>query len=373
MIRFFLKTFFYVFLLVYFSCTNTDNVKKKWNPPETKPWKKVRVRLDTLLKGGIGIKAKKGYFERQGTREDFVNGISMEALFLLENEPVKILSEDNIFFYKNREYRGSIELLKRGKTVNVINLVSLEDYLFSVVPSEMPASWEMEALKAQAVAARTYALHNILHPKFLDYHLEADVSSQMYSGKMREHPSSTKAVLATKGIVMIYEDQLVQAFYHSNSGGVTEIPEMVWGMKLDYMKSIASIYCMKTENLAWEVRLTPHFLIEKFALRIGKIQDISILERSPSGRARKLLIKGSEGEKELLGQEFRMSVGGVKVRSLLFDIEKTPTDFKLTGKGFGHGVGMSQWGSFNMAKEGKTYEDILKFYYTGVELVVLPD
>lgn len=363
----------YLLLLYTISCQTTEDKKKKWTPPESKPWKEVRVRLDSLTKGQIQIATQSGYFEKEGKREEFVNRVSMESLFLMEEQRVKIVPNSGRFLYKNREYRGNIELYKKFKTIHVINLVTLEDYLKSVVPSEMPASWHLEALKAQAVAARTYALHNILYPKFEDYHLEADVMSQMYTGTLREHPNSTKAVEETRGMIMVYEDQLVQAFYHSNSGGITEVPEMVWGLKLDYMKSVPSLYCIKVDNLDWEYHISPSFLVTKFGLNIGKIEDLEIKERSPSGRVKTLLVKGNQGEAEILGKDFRMSVGGVKVKSLLFDITKTPTDYILKGKGFGHGVGMSQWGSFNMAKDDKNFETILKFYYTGVELDKLPE
>jgi len=364
-----MKLVSYLILLYLLSCSIREE-KKKWIPPQSSIWKEIKVRLDSVVNTPIEIKTPKGYFIKNNNIEEFINKLSIDISFLSEGEKLKIVSYSNQFIYKNRAYRGNIELYKKLGIVYVINLVSLEDYLLSVVPSEMPASWHIEALKAQAIAARTYALYNVLYPKFEDYHLEADVSSQMYTGIQSEHFNSTKAVEETRGLVMTHKEDLVQAFYHSNSGGITEIPEVVWGVRLEYMKSVSSSYCTKAENLNWEYFLSNQVLLNKLGL---EVEDIQVKEKSPSGRIKTLVVTTKSQELELDGQDFRMKIGSNKVKSLLFTITKNPTGYLLQGKGFGHGVGMSQWGSFLMAKDDKNFEEILKFYYSDIELEKLPD
>lgn len=355
-------------------CSHTEEVKKKWTPPEGKIWKEVRVRLDTIAHPTtINLIISKGYFLKGEQKEDFASNLQIHSSFLKENEKLIIFPEDKKFIYKTREYRGNLELLNHLGNIYVINILDLEDYLLSVVPSEMPASWHKEALKAQAIAARTYALYNILNSTHSDYHLEADVNSQMYTGTMKEHPNSTQAVLETKGMVLIHEDKLIQAFYHSNSGGVTESPEELWGFKLNYTQPVFSVYCMSSERFLWEYTISAKQLEKIINLNIGEIENILVKTTTLTGRVKTLTIKGAREEREIEGRNFRFLLGTTNIKSLLFEVNKLENFFHFKGRGFGHGVGMSQWGSYNMAKDNKTYEEILKFYYTGVEIHRLND
>lgn len=360
---------FFVFIFVY--CSNTEEAKKKWSPPEGKNYREVRVRLDTVSNITIDLDIPKGYFIKGTIKENFITNLRIHPSFLEENQNMLIIPENKKFIYKNREYRGNLELLKKEGVIYVINVLDLEDYLLSVVPSEMPASWHIEALKAQAIAARTYALYNILHSKYLDYHLEADVKSQMYTGTIKEHSNSSLAVHETKGRILVYGENLVQAFYHSNSGGITESPEELWGFKLDYTKPVFSVYCMNSERFEWEYKITPYQLEKLLNLNIGEIQEILIKDTTRSGRVKTLTLKGSKDEKEIEGREFRFTLGASNIKSLLFHVEKLHDQFLFKGRGFGHGVGMSQWGSYNMAKDNKNHEEILKFYYSRVEILEL--
>jgi stage II sporulation protein D len=238
----------------------------------------------------------------------------------------------------------------------------------------MPAFWPKEALKAQAVAARTYAVGNVLSSKFDDYHLESDVKSQMYTGISRETKFSSQAVQDTKGEILVSNNQIVQAYYHSNSGGITETPDMVWGSKLDYLVSVKSDFCKKADTYEWKAVLDKKFIEKKLeSLGLGEIQEISIKEFTPTGRVKTLEIKGTESTREIKGQDFRMNLSPMKIRSLLFTIKKENDQFLLEGNGFGHGVGMSQWGALNMARANHEYKEILYYYYKNVELVALPN
>lgn len=358
-------------LFLFLQCFNKEEVRKRWIPPEGEIWKNVRVHLDTIASGNIEFDIAKGYFIKGESKEEFIANLRIHSSFLKENEKLMIFPIDKKFIYKNREYRGNLELINRFGNIYVINILNLEDYLLSVVPSEMPASWHIEALKAQAIAARTYALYNVINSKQADYHLEANVKSQMYTGMSKEHPNSTKAVFETNGMVLIYQDNLVQSFYHSNSGGITESPEELWGFKLDYAKPIFSVYCMSSESFYWEYLISSKQLEKILKLNIGEIENVLVQTTTSTGRVKTLVIKASQGEKEIEGKEFRFLLGTTNIKSLLFEIVKFEKSFQFKGKGFGHGVGMSQWGSHNMAKDNKTYEEILKFYYSGVEILKL--
>lgn len=366
-------SFIFIVFFLFLKCSHTEEVKKKWTPPEGQIWKEVRVRLDTISNGNIDLTISKGYFIKGEQKEEFVSHLRIHSSFLRENEKLVIFPEDKKFIYKNREYRGNLELLNRFGNIYVINIISLEDYLLSVVPSEMPASWHKEALKAQAIAARTYALYHILNSTQADYHLEADVRSQMYTGVAKEHPYSTQAVMETKGMVLVYEDKLVQAFYHSNSGGITESSEELWGIKVNYAQPVFSVYCMDSERFYWEYSISAKQLEKIMNLNIGEIENIFIKATTLSGRIKTLTLLGSKGEREIEGKDFRFLLGPMHIKSLLFEVNKSENSFHFKGRGFGHGVGMSQWGSYNMAKDNKTYEEILKFYYSGVEIYQLND
>jgi stage II sporulation protein D len=234
----------------------------------------------------------------------------------------------------------------------------------------MPPSWHIEALKAQAVAARSYAAFHINNSKSGIYDLENDTNSQMYNGIKSENPNSSKAVRDTKNIVMVYNNQPIKAFFHSHSGGITESPEKVWGQKVGYLKSVKSEYCNISKPLEWELKFDSNTLSGKLnKLGVGEINDIKILDTTPSGRVASLSIQGENGNVMVSGQDFRNLIGNTRIKSLLFDIVENENYFHIKGKGFGHGVGMSQYGSYGMAISKYNFEDILKYYYKDIDLV----
>ncbi|MCB1178174.1 MAG: SpoIID/LytB domain-containing protein [Leptospiraceae bacterium] len=364
-----------ILIFSMFSGCSTLFGTRKWEAPAGKNFQNLRVRLD-LTNSNILIKTDSKYvlLEKDKKVVESEKQYSLDPESLKVGDRITLNFQNNKFTYRNKTYRGNLELYKRAFGIQVVNIIPLEDYLLSVVPSEMPASWPLEALKAQSVAARTYAVYNVMYPKFDDYHLESDVKSQMYSGVSRETVVSSMAVKDTRGEILIAKDQLVQAFYHSNSGGVTETPDYVWGNKLEYLVSINSDYCKDSQAYSWKARLSKDIITTKLDyLGVGEVEDISIKEFTPSKRAYLLEVKGKEGTKKVRGQEFRMKISPMKIRSLLFKISKSGDNFDLEGYGFGHGVGMSQWGAYNMAKLNLNYKEILNFYYKKVEILGLPE
>lgn len=300
------------------------------------------------------------------------------------------------------EYRGSARFLRTSQGLTVINYVDLEDYLKGVVPGEMPASWHSEALKAQAVCARNYALANWNKFSKYGFNLDDSVQSQVYRGVSAEHPRSNAAVEETQGVFLKYNGQYANTFFYSSSGGRTENSENVWGNPFPYLVSVDDPYDTSQE---WIVPYTPEEIKAKLkskGVNIGDIIDMQIVETSASGRIINLKIIGTNGTHNLKLEEPRSLFN---LRSNLFTITKkgtestpvtvvtakgleertinqpiltatgiitvdvgVPTEYVLKGTGFGHGVGMSQYGAKGMAEAGYNYEQILTHYFTGTTL-----
>ncbi len=277
-------------------------------------------------------------------------------------------------------YRGELEIHAKSGAISVVNRVPLEDYLRGVVPSEMPASWPLEALKAQAVAARNYALLQVKNSKDI-YDVRADQLSQVYRGCGVETPAADRAVLETAGVVLLYNGELAYTFYHSSSGGFTENSEDVWLNPLPYIKGKADPYDKNDLHYNWQVSYTADQLaiqLKKAGYNFKKITGLEELSRTSSGqRVKKILVKG-EDEK---GSPIKVEIGNADavrtalgLKSALFtmnvkkDAKGLLSSVEIRGSGFGHGLGMSQWGARGMAQKGYNYQDILRYYFTGVKL-----
>ena len=267
---------------------------------------------------------------------------------------------------ESRVYRGSIIIKPFKDHFTVINYLDLEDYLKGVVPSEMPPSWQIEALKTQAVAARTYSMAMLGRRKSLGYDLKSTVEDQMYLGYNKEDPQSNAAIKATQGELLI--DNLgfyVDAYFSSNAGSYTNSPEAAWGLNSkEYL-----IPVKEPQGNHWEIKLNQAELEEKLKdLNLSSIQAITILNRSLEGRVAQVLISGTGKHSILTGEEFRHKLG---LRSTNFDIYYLPNSIIISGIGYGHGIGMSQHGAKYLAEHGRTYEEILGHYYRGARLLKL--
>lgn len=267
---------------------------------------------------------------------------------------------------KEQENLKEIEVTIYRNNGTIIHL-PLEEYLIGVVGAEMPASFPIEALKAQAVVARTYALKKIQEGK----KLTDTVSTQSYkdnnelkglweSSYEAYYQKVKMAVEATKGLVLYYEEDLIDAVYHSVSNGQTEDSMYVWGSEIPYLKSVDSSWDRKVSS--YTKTITKDFNIVMQLLGITKEStNIEILSRDISGR----VLKIKAGNQEFSGVEFRNLLG---LRSTDFDFSIEDGNMIITTRGFGHGVGMSQYGASGMAKEGYQYDEILKHYYTGISI-----
>ncbi|MFM7202416.1 MAG: SpoIID/LytB domain-containing protein [Myxococcota bacterium] len=275
-----------------------------------------------------------------------------------------------------KEYRGPLEIRRDGSQLQAILHLSLESYLMGTVPGEMPVSWPLEALKAQAVVARTYAWMQVLRNENQTYDVSSDTRDQVYIGGKAEDPRVTQAIRFTEGIVLMRNDKLVEAFYHSTCGGATEVPVNVWPTATAEQPSVACDACRSSTHYAWELKLTQTELARLLGpagLQGSKVTALEVVTRSDSGRALTLEIRADEGLLTLDGNTFRKWVGYGKLKSTRFTLQQSGETYLFSGTGFGHGAGMCQWGTRGQATQGKKAEEMLQHYYPGsVRVKLIP-
>jgi stage II sporulation protein D len=257
-----------------------------------------------------------------------------------------------------------------------IHQIPLEKYVVGVLEREVIKSWPLEALKAQAVASRTYAFYRTQHPRNDGYDLTADTSDQIFEKKSEYSPAVEKAVSETAGEVLEYKGQPIEAFFHSCCGGMSEKASAVWPtLTLPPLMSVhKDPYCKECPRDHWTYEISKGDLGAKlfegpydgdFSLKVSK--------RDESGRAAEVTIRDGRGQiVKMTGEQFRKAVGYQNIRSTLFKItDDDPVVFN--GRGSGHGVGLCQWGAKGMADKGKNYKQILAFYYPGAKIVKIKD
>lgn len=263
-------------------------------------------------------------------------------------------------------YRGEFMLEYRNNMILPINLVRAEQYLYSVVPSEIGISFHDEAIKAQAVAARTYMYHSLLSKKYSYCDMLDTVDSQVYLGYDREHPRITKLVNETANEVILYNGLAINAFFHSTSGGRTANNEDVWtsGTPLSYIRAVDDRgNGDESPRQNWEYTISKRKLSDIFGFNVRKVE----ISDRVDGRAKYVRITGSRSI-TITGNELRRRVGYTKIFSTMFNITDNGNTLKFRGHGSGHGLGMPQWSANGMAQRGKKYQEILKYFYTGVEI-----
>ncbi len=259
--------------------------------------------------------------------------------------------------------RGDVVVLRGKSQLAAVNVLALEDYLVGVLGGEMPRSFPPEALKAQAVAARTYALNKKLEQYGQPFHLGSSVISQVYKGLEVEDARTREAVEATRGLVLTWQLQPIEAYFHASCGGRTESGLDALGRDLPYLRPV-DCGCAKLPTSHWTLDLTPADLKP---LGAQKATGLKVQGRSPTGRARRVDL----GTRTVDAVTFRERVGYMKLKSLHFDVEKHREGWRLSGHGFGHGAGLCQWGARVFADKGWDYRKILRHYYPGTELQAL--
>ncbi len=284
--------------------------------------------------------------------------LSIVLIVVLKNEDKQASLKD----YSKITIKDSNEDIKK---------LNLDDYLVGVLAAEMPALFEIEALKAQAVAARSYAIYKINHATN-DYDILTTVTDQSYisleemKNKWQDHYDEyyakiLNAVTATEDEVMLYNNEVIEAFYFSMSNGKTESASMVFQEDLPYLESVDSTWEENLNNFCTTITITKKEFCEKLNLNLNVPLKIEILEKSPSNRIVKIKIN----DQEFLGTDIRTKLN---LRSTDFTIQENNENILITTKGYGHGVGMSQYGANIMAKNGSNYQDILNYYYQNITI-----
>ena len=292
----------------------------------------------------------------------------------LQLAPAVALPDDAHFALAGRSYRGILEILAKKGGLTAVNLVPLDDYLLSVVPEEMPTDWPAEALKAQSVAARSFALHNRDRHGADGFDLCTTTHCQVYTGVGAEKTASTAAIKATEGEVLFYGTEPIDALFHTDSGGMTENSENVWGSFVPYLRAVKDT---PAKTMPWTKEVPAAVFEQKLAAKghkVGKVRSLALsnlqigkaaADRTASGRVKTMTVKGTKGTASLTGNELRSMFG---LKSTLFDVKLQGSKVVFAGFGFGHGLGISQWGAKRLAADGMKYGDILHHYYAGVTL-----
>ena len=334
----------------------------------------VRIDADAPIAAADVIRGSSALLEAGSWEfEPTPSGMSVSGTAL--GPVVRLTVAKGFLSAKGQPYRGAIELRRTAAVrLTAINELSIEQYLYGVIKGEIDPRWPPEAVKAQAVAARTLAFENLIsaHAKYPaeGYVLRATTDSQVYLGVAGEDPAAIAAVDATRGIVATFRSRPIFAAYHSNSGGHTEDSENVWGTPHPYLRGVPDPYALDEPGTQWTARLSLS-TIEADVRRLGVyttgLMAIEPGRVTPWGRAVTVRLLEEGGRTQEIGaNQFRLAVGPGVIRSTMFTITRDGADMNFAGRGSGHGVGLDQWGARAMAVQGFTFEQILSYYYTGI-------
>jgi stage II sporulation protein D len=330
----------------------------------------VAENADLLTVEGVGLQIKR--LGESGSYEPVESGrirvLPSERGLVIDGKP---LDQPDVRFRATgmltcarERLRGELEIRRGSRGLVAVNILPLEEYLAAVLGSEMPPTFPPEALKAQAVAARTYAVRKKIEAAGRPYHLGATWLDQVYGGASRETPSTRAAVEATQGEVLTYEMEPIEAYFHSACGGHTEAGADALGRPLPYLQEV-ECPCETAQSSAWTLDLSPAECRKAFG---SIVREVDVVDRSRSGRARRIAITLGRGSRVYNATDFRRRLGYERLRSLDFQAEVSSGGLRLHGKGSGHGAGMCQWGARTYADQGWDYRQILDHYYPGTEL-----
>jgi len=339
--------------------------------PET-----IRVALvkgaETLRIDGTGILLtdSQGYplrlempLEVKRSREGIlVNGKSLPGL--IASAPARVT-------VNGKGYRGLLEVTPGERGLLVVNELPLEEYLVGLINCEISSAWPMEAIKAQAVIARTYAVYQKQARRAAPYQLESTVMDQVYEGCDLEDSRAARGVAETAGQLLTYDGKVIQAFYHSNCAGHTESSERVWGLSIPYLRGVPCQYCQQANPVRWEQNLTlkkVEAALRAAGFQVAGLKELRVAGRNDSGRVQEVAAYAARGRVAVPGVAFRKALGYGAVKSTNFEIRCLGDEVVVSGVGSGHGVGLCQWGAKQRAGDGFNYREILSYYYPGVTL-----
>ncbi len=300
---------------------------------------------------------------RRGTGAVFyVDGRALRRLTVSAAGKVRI---------NGKNYRGVFDFYPEDKGLLLVNELPLEEYLVGLINCEISSLWPIEAVKAQAVIARSYAVYQKDARRTALYHLESSVMDQVYNGVDIEDSRALRAVQDTAGEVLTHSGMVIQAFYHSNCGGHTEASRNVWGADLPYLQGVDCRYCLNSYSSSWEVTLPMkkiELLLKAAGYKATGLSGIRAGKTNDSGRLQDVAMLTSNGDLVMPAVVFRKTIGYSVIKSTNFTVRMRGEDFIFTGFGNGHGVGLCQWGSKQRAADGFNYREILSYYYPGVRI-----
>ena len=275
-----------------------------------------------------------------------------------------------------REYPGALEILRSGDTLTVVNELPLEDYLAGAVKAEAGDKMPLEMLKAQAMVARTYAAYHRRLNAEKAFHLLASTLNQQYVGWVAPDSPVWVAVRETTGQVLLWNGELFPAFYHTDSGGHTEDPRAVFATpNMPALKPVRVQFASASPHQRWRLDL-PLAELSAALLRggvsVGRVVTLDVLERSRSLRVARIAVRGTAGTVTLRGNDLRRLVGYDTLKSTLFAVTVAGPVARFVGRGYGHGVGLDQWAAKTMADQGWSAPRIVRYYYPGAALAILP-
>lgn len=289
------------------------------------------------------------------------------------NSELRITSQrDGEIELNNVRYRGEIRILQQfNNKFSVIEETDLESFIAGVLGSEMPPSWDEDALRAQAVAARTYAMYKKKVRRDDVYHL--DMLELAYRGVAGETARLNKIVQETKGIVMVYNWNIFPAYFHSTCGGHTEDVNHVFGKdSIPPLSGVVCNYCNNSKHSCWSIDISKAEIEKKLReanVYVSNISTVKAINPGAGDHGSKVEIISANGSKEMNANDFRLLVGPNYLFSTAFNSRSNGKSISFSGKGWGHGVGLCQYGAQAMAQKGFTWTAILKHYYPKIELV----
>ncbi|MCK4545336.1 SpoIID/LytB domain-containing protein [candidate division WOR-3 bacterium] len=347
----------------------------------------MRGKSKSFSVWNIGIKGNKIYAEHNNK---YIKKIGDWVKFYTE-KPWGVL------YLHGKGYKGALKFLYLNNKISVINEVNIEDYLKGVVPYEIGnlSLDKVEAVKAQAIAARTYAIRKMMYRKNNYFDLHSDIKDQVYKGIKENSDITDMACEDTRGLILTYKHKPIDAKYSSTCGGITADARELWtDKKVPYLTPVVDAksrfifkgrsFCSRSRYSNWEIKYNRNdffkllrenliYLTGKQENEIGEIKNIKIVKRGPSRRVIEVIVYSNKGQYSIIKNNIRLLMRNSQnpSKSLLstyFTIKQSNNNISIKGKGFGHGAGMCQYGAIGMASMGYGFREILKHYYHGARL-----
>jgi len=374
------------------SCQRSFELPPVWGLGENVPVIRVAIVQDT---SSAKVAIYMPYEVRDSNGKVIAEGASLResslawadggfylGMTFLRGERIQIIPRfDGTIVVNGKGYRGSLVVLPGSsadaKAFAIVNYVNLEHYVASVVSGEMYSSWPKAALRAQAVAARTYAVFQMKQRgKNQDWDVTAGVESQVYPGLSGETTVSRKAAEDTFGVVLTYEGKVFPAYYHSTCGDCTASVQDVFGEE-EIPPLAGGVWCSNCQEspfYRWTAQISPEEVAQALnsaGFAASQVRDVKVVEFDQNGRAKSVEIETPKSKFLIKAGEFRRILGTRRIRSTAFSIALEGSVFVIKGAGWGHGVGMCQWGACGMAKRGFPADEILKHFYRESEIIRL--